>query len=527
MSNTVCLFGPSFALVGKDLLVDENGVFEVKFNSPADKAAVIRYEWYLNDVVVPFATGAIAELSLPNGKSEVGVRLLVSQGWSGIKTLNVKSFPLPVFSIVGPKVLEEGKKGSFSVIAKYTDYSTSDVTSDYIFESSEGFFSGNILSIPINTNVGDSRNITITAKKGGMSVLQMIVFIRDTSKRIVVKKEIIGPDSVVEGDQATYGVLVTYSGGYSEIDPEYLFYTTEGVFDGNTLIIPLNTEMNSERGAFITAVKPGEVPIIRLITILNFDDGRYIDCAVSSAEGRDEKVRVMRRVPNQPPIDETAYYTLSAAEGIWDRYLDQPHTLSFKSNAIEGDTRQISINAHRPGFPTLTKKMWIQDYTKYRHGIGIIEFWNCPLVRLYAIIENVEIAHNNIHVDSTNNILPPNALVSDAYLVASELGNSHRSWRFLINLKKIGTDFPNVKKIRVTIFGQADVNQKVYTAYGSTIWGTSIIATEQDGRFWPEVYGTGGGLQLAYDIQITQEYQKMFTYEYETDFNVSTPIPYI
>lgn len=297
----MCLFGPPFALVGKDLLIDENAIFEVKFNSAADQALVKRYEWYLDGIVISNLVQPEVSISVESGKHQVSVRILTAAGWSGIKSLPFKKMPAPGISLKGPNVILEGGTAIFNVIAKYEDKTTEDLTHLYDFSAGEGVFKGSQLMMPNNTGLGDNRPLLITAKRTGFANLVKTLVVVDTSEVVIVDIQISGSATILEGSSETFQVVATYSDHSIQQLSGYTFFTEEGTFTGNLLTIPENNIGGDQRVINIMATKANSKPLTKEITILDkpplvFDEFDYLvlrfDWRYSDLRGEDLDIHV-------------------------------------------------------------------------------------------------------------------------------------------------------------------------------------------------------------------------------------------
>ncbi|MFN0256744.1 hypothetical protein [Pedobacter ureilyticus] len=268
MSNTICLMGPAFSLIGKELFIDETPAFNVLLEAPFDTASVLRFQWYLNDRLMLDQFEPTLSLAFAYGRSKIGVRLLTSEGWTGIKSLVFRNYPQPTYHLLGPESIDEGSSGLFNVFAKFIDNTTEDFTGEYTFESQEGTFDGNLLLIPKNDTPNDSRNITVTAAREGYSDLNYVLRIEDTSEIILLSTEIVGPDKITEEELAIYNVLGYYNDNSVAVLNGYTFSSTEGSFEGNILTVAVNNIPGS-RNIIITAVKSNFEPLTKQVTILS------------------------------------------------------------------------------------------------------------------------------------------------------------------------------------------------------------------------------------------------------------------
>lgn len=311
MSNSVCLVGPAFSVLGETLFIDQAPSFSVGFNSPADSGLVIRYQWYLDDLLMVDRSQSDVVFSVANGRHKIGVRLLTASGWSGIKSLVFRVYPQPVYTINGPVIIREGTTAIYNVVVKYVDNTTEDITADYTFSTSEGTFLNNRLTIPKNSVLADNRNITITAKRPGHADLTRTILAIDTSELIVTKTEIVGPESIQEGSSGTYNVIATYSDQSTQTVTGYAFSATESAFAGNVLSIPENTTPNDDRTITVTANKAGATTLSKQVTILDkvyvFDEFDFLIVRFEwvNANGSDLDIKV-KYENNGTPVDGIA-----------------------------------------------------------------------------------------------------------------------------------------------------------------------------------------------------------------------------
>lgn len=183
MAVTTCLTGPPFSLEGESLYSSANISFSLQFLNSADAASVKAYEWYLNGLLVIDNNRNFFSGTVPCGSSStIGVRILSDEGWSGVKYRQFITCEIPEFAIEGPEFVGEGDFATFSLIATFSDGRTENISSYYNFSSTEGGFSGTVLSIPANPAQNSLRQITITATRPGFPSVTRQVTVFDSSQ---------------------------------------------------------------------------------------------------------------------------------------------------------------------------------------------------------------------------------------------------------------------------------------------------------------------------------------------------------
>jgi len=182
MSNPQCLAGPPFSLSGNQLLPDRQVNFQFLFDSSADQATVLAYEWYLNNLLVVGQNNPVLSASLDCGTYNIGARILTAQGWSGIQNLAFQTCAAPVSVVInGPDSVGEGASADYQVIGTYFNGASSDLTDQYVLTATEGSFTGHTFTAATNNTSNDTRQITITASKDGATVVSKQVTVDDTT----------------------------------------------------------------------------------------------------------------------------------------------------------------------------------------------------------------------------------------------------------------------------------------------------------------------------------------------------------
>ncbi|RLJ80511.1 hypothetical protein [Pedobacter alluvionis] len=165
MPDHFCLYGPPFTLSGEVYFSDNNISFQVDFSNPADQQNILAYEWYLNDTLVIDERNAGFTGKVYCGGHKVGVRVLSSEGWSGIKSHSFYTCKAPLAIIIqGPDFINEGESGTYLVLQQLSDNTVEDLTSKYTFTINGGAsFNGNVLTTIKNEGSFSDETLTITA----------------------------------------------------------------------------------------------------------------------------------------------------------------------------------------------------------------------------------------------------------------------------------------------------------------------------------------------------------------------------
>lgn len=165
MPDHFCLYGPPFTLSGEVYFSDTVINFSVDFSNPTDQQGILAYEWYLDDVLVIDETTNGFAGKVYCGGHKIGVRVLSSEGWSGIKSHSFYTCKVPEAIVIqGPNVINEGESGTYLVLQQFTDGTVEDLTVKYTFTVTGGAsFNGNVLTTVKNDNSFSDEVITITA----------------------------------------------------------------------------------------------------------------------------------------------------------------------------------------------------------------------------------------------------------------------------------------------------------------------------------------------------------------------------
>ncbi|TFF33980.1 hypothetical protein [Mucilaginibacter psychrotolerans] len=276
MSTITCLSGPGFDITGDPFFPGQQIDLALTFDSPTDRALVKLCQWFLNGELIIDEKGTSLTADLVCGRYVAGVRILTDGGWSGIKTLQIQTCKTLIETvIIGAEEVNEGQQAAYFVNYVFSDGSTQDVTTAYVFASTYGAFSSNIYSAPSNATFNDSGdNVTITASGGPAGNLTKIIHVKDASPVILTSLAITGPDSVDEGATADFFVKATYSNG-STIDhtSEYTLFSPAGTFLGNSFRAYTNAVIEqTPRTAEISAQKNSAVQLKKTITINDTSD---------------------------------------------------------------------------------------------------------------------------------------------------------------------------------------------------------------------------------------------------------------
>lgn len=135
-----------------------------------------------------------------------------------VTVINTTPIVQESLEIVGPASINEGGSAFYTVLATYSDGSQQNLTSSYVFSSSEGTFSGNRLSIPSNTTLADTRTATIYASQSGIAVLSKQITINDVTVRAgVLVVDLYGDSSfnvigLINNPEVTGSNIAAYTG---------------------------------------------------------------------------------------------------------------------------------------------------------------------------------------------------------------------------------------------------------------------------------------------------------------------------
>lgn len=184
MPDHFCLYGPPFTLNGEVYFSDNNISFQVDFSNPADQQNILTYEWYLNDTLVIDERNAGFTGKVYCGGHKVGVRVLSSEGWSGIKSHSFYTCKaLLAIIIQGPDFINEGESGTYLVLQQFSDNTVEDLTSKYTFTVNGGAsFNGNVLTTIKNDSSFSDETLTITATPGTGNPVTKQVTVKNTTQ---------------------------------------------------------------------------------------------------------------------------------------------------------------------------------------------------------------------------------------------------------------------------------------------------------------------------------------------------------
>ena len=227
MSNTICLVGPPFSLTGDTVFENQQPRFELTFDSISDKELVVASEWYLDNTLI-FGTDLLAFSSqMPNGNHTIGVRILTSSGWSGIKHLSFQNLsngnPTVISAAIeGPSSVQEGVIAVYDVIEQLSDSTQRIATGSYVFQFSginhTGNFDGNWLTITRNAAHNDTDQGTITAISNiDQSEINKPITIVDTSTIGVLVIDLLNDTSLnvigfIDNPEVTENHVPAYTG---------------------------------------------------------------------------------------------------------------------------------------------------------------------------------------------------------------------------------------------------------------------------------------------------------------------------
>jgi len=184
MSDHFCLYGPAFTLTGEEYFSDNNIGFQVAFGSPEDQQLILAYQWYLNGILMIDEQGANLAGKVYCGKNTIGVRILSSEGWSGIKSHSFYTCKAPLAIIIqGPDFINEGESGTYLVLQQFSDNTVEDLTNKYTFTVNGGAsFNGNILTTIKNDSSFSDETLAITATTGTGNPVTKQVTVKNTTQ---------------------------------------------------------------------------------------------------------------------------------------------------------------------------------------------------------------------------------------------------------------------------------------------------------------------------------------------------------
>jgi hypothetical protein len=363
MSNTVCLVGPSFSISGEILFVNQLPSFILTFDSSDDQALVIAYEWYMDGLILLNQQLDNISTNTSLGSHIIGARILTSEGWSGIRELNFRTYPQHDLIVDGPSKIVEGKKAMYTVLAKYPDNTIDDVTSQYTFSATEGSFNNSEYTAISNNIPDDTRQITLIVSKGGIQQTSKDITIINATPFIVISRQIMGPDSINEGSSGTYKLMAGYSDGSNQdLTHQYQFQSTEGIFNSGVLSIPNNSTVNDSRTITIVAFKNGIQVASKQINIIDNTPAVFVSAQImgpgSIDEGSSAIFNVIATFSDSSTADVSNFYTFNSPEGSFTG-----STLSIPINTSLNDNRTINITAFRTNFAQLSKSINIINKT--------------------------------------------------------------------------------------------------------------------------------------------------------------------
>ncbi|WP_412468364.1 hypothetical protein [Pedobacter sp. KLB.chiD] len=165
MPDPFCLYGPPFTLTGEEYFSDNTVGFQVVFGTPEDQQLVLAYQWYLNGTLMINERGGSLAGKIYCGNHTVGVRVLSSEGWSGIKSRSFYTCKVPTgLELNGPDTINEGDSATYRVLRHFSDGTVEDLTNQYTFTVNGGAsFNGNVLTTIKNDSSFSDETLNITA----------------------------------------------------------------------------------------------------------------------------------------------------------------------------------------------------------------------------------------------------------------------------------------------------------------------------------------------------------------------------
>lgn len=300
---------------------------------------------------------------------------------------------------------------------------------------------------------------------------------------------ISGPDTVQEGDTATYKVLRTFSDGYSEdVTAGYQFQsTTGGSFSGNVFTANRNDADYQDKQVTITVLKNGEVKATRNITVVNTTTITLafikIIGPVSVNEGASATYSVIATYSNGSEADVSTQYNFVASEGSFSG-----QTYTAVANSIPGDSRQVRIDALQQGIVKATKQINVAD-NSLSAGVLVVDFYNDSSLNIIGFVENPEVSLNHVAASAENNTIPDAALPAQALILASDLNPGSTKWRFEFNLAKLINENPAVTDFSLSINGRGTAAGQLSGAFSLRSNDAVMVLNNFSGNLMPSVTG--------------------------------------
>ncbi|WP_316768715.1 DUF5977 domain-containing protein [Pedobacter frigiditerrae] len=184
MPSSACLYGAHFALVGDVLFFSTAVNFQVEFDNPVDEAIVISYEWFLDDSLLIEEHGRLFIANIQAGFHQIGVRILSTEGWSGIKKLDFYIDVVPDSMVIqGPDSLNEGDSAVYEATLTLAGGTVINVTQQCTFTVSDaGSFNNNTLNTIVDNVDLNDKYVSITATlTGGNTATKPITILNTTN----------------------------------------------------------------------------------------------------------------------------------------------------------------------------------------------------------------------------------------------------------------------------------------------------------------------------------------------------------
>ncbi|WP_145861271.1 DUF5977 domain-containing protein [Pedobacter suwonensis] len=221
MSDHFCLYGPPFTLNGEEYFSDNNVGFQVAFSSSEDQKLVLAYQWYLNGTLIINEKGASLVGKIYCGNHTVGVRVLSSEGWSGVKSRSFYTCKVPTgLELYGPDTINEGDSATYQVLRRFSDGTVEDLTAQYIFTiTGDASFNGNVLTtIKDDSSFGDKvLNILGTTVSGDTIAKDIVVKNTTLFKSAVLVVDLFNDTSLnviglIDNPEVTVNHQAVYTG---------------------------------------------------------------------------------------------------------------------------------------------------------------------------------------------------------------------------------------------------------------------------------------------------------------------------
>lgn len=314
-----------------------------------------------------------------------------------------------------------------------------------------------------------------------------------------VSFSISGPDSVAEGETASYQVQYTLNDGtVLDVTNEYTFSSNAGSFYGNVFTAVANSVHNDTRQGTVTAVKSGGGTLTKAIAIVDKTPVALVSIALNGPSSVDEgataSYQVIASYSDGTTQDLSSQYVFTSGEGSFVGTI-----LTVPSNSTQNDSRQTTITASKPGQGYITRSITIVNTTTSANtplGVLVVDLFNNTSLNVLGFIADSEVVESQVPAYTGSNIIPSDALTaSDALILASDVVlESALSWRFEFNIEKLVSSYPQKSQFTFIIRGRGSAITPLHGVYGAKSNGTTMTLTGTEGSYVP---GTSGGTNVG------------------------------